>query len=93
MNLLQYNPQVFLNEVACLVVFYLLAKIFLHQKQAHIAIHADHHHIFLLKILLFFELLDLTEVFNSTDFLQRMVSTVTLRVSIYFLAKSYPPLN
>ena len=62
-DLLQYNPLVFRNEVACWVAFYWLAKIFLHQKPAHITIHADHHHIFLCKSLLFFELLDLIEVF------------------------------
>ena len=63
-DLLQYNPQVFLNEVACLVVFYLLAKIFLHQKPVHAKIHSDHRQTILLKTLLFFELLDFIEVLN-----------------------------
>ena len=57
-NLLQYNFQEFLNEVACRVVFYLFAKMSLRQRPVHVKIHSDHHQKALLKNLLFFELMD-----------------------------------
>ena len=63
--LLQYNFEEFPNEVACQVVFYWFATMFLHQRPVHVKIRLDHHQKVLLKILLFFESMDWVEFSNE----------------------------